>query len=109
MFKKRMLAAADYIETKVAKDEFDMGSGCQCVAAHVADLVAERRVLQPFNTSKVDAKKYLGINEEDAMKLFAPGFHSEWNMNYGPEKRFDKALAVRTLRRFANTGKIIWR
>jgi hypothetical protein len=101
MKKKHVMMAAEAVEKTW---DFNMGRACNCIAGHAYELATGSEPELDWGKTKFVAQRYLGLTDKETKKLFTPKFLNEFD-----DRRVDKDLAARVLRRFANTGKIIWR
>lgn len=101
MNKGRINKIADYIENEVGN--IDMGKGCGCIVGNTCKM--RQTAFQGYPWEERGAAIYYGLNEKQTKALFRPDFAFRADKS----KRTDKELVVRTLRRFARLGKIIWR
>jgi hypothetical protein len=130
MNKERILDLADIIENdRLENVEFDMSTPAShtprihpecgtaaCIAGYVMCAAYGNLRAKQFQCTcywdnfSVRAARILGLNTEQRRQLFTPTPHnSNTPVGFGEDYYFTKERAVRTLRHFAETGKIDWR
>ena len=114
MNRTRVLALAEYIEYSDSYSQSNWFHACGspgCIAGHAIALFRTRKHYvnewvkkPPPRNAAGEAKRYLGLNDEQSNTLF-DGYPFSPYLN-GKPSRYDAAA---TLRNLAATGKVEWR